>query len=45
MNVLELNFLRTLANILTVSYNSSQSAFPYSFVSTDALVADDALHC
>ncbi len=45
VNVLELNFLRTLTNILTVSYNSLQSAFPYSFVSTDALVADDALHC
>ncbi len=44
MNVLELNFLRTLTNILRVSYNSLQSAFPYSFVSTDALVADDALH-
>jgi hypothetical protein len=44
VNVLELNFLRTLTNILRVSYNSLQSAFPYSFVSTDALVADDALH-
>ncbi len=42
MTVLELSFLKTLTNILRVSYSFLQSAFPYSFVSTDALVADYA---